>query len=81
MLRFHDDESVSRLRMLWRDEQIDVLENTAARLVQDELAQAAVGRDPPGLLPQRVAGRRGHATDDHIADFALGMARNDMNQL
>ena len=46
----------------------------AARLVQHEIAQGLVPGDPAGLVPDGVAGGRGDAADDDIADFTLGMA-------
>ena len=56
-------------------------EDAAARLVEHEVAKRLVARDETALLPDRVAGRRRDAADDHVADLAFGMAAHDMNCL
>ena len=76
---FHDDEAVVGLGMFRRQQQVDVLEHATAGFVEHEPAQPAILRDPFGLLPQAVAGRRRHAADDHVADLALGVAGNDVD--
>ena len=44
-------------------------EHAAAGLVQHEAAERLVAGDEAGLLPERVAGRRGDAADiAHLAD-------------
>ena len=35
----------------------------------------------PRLLPERVAGRRGDAADNHIADLSFGMTADNLNRL
>ena len=52
---------------------------TAARFVEYEIAQRAVVVNETRLFPQRVSGRRRDAADDDVADLALGVAANDMN--
>ncbi len=54
-------------------------EDAAARLVQHEAAQGVVAGDEAGLLPERVAGGRGDAADDDVADLALGVAGDDVD--
>ena len=56
-------------------------EHPAARLVEQELAQGAVAGDEARLLPQRLARRGRDAADDHIADFALGVAGDNVDDL
>jgi hypothetical protein len=74
ILRLHDDETHLRPRVLGWHEQIDAPEDAAARLVEDEIAQAAVLGDEARLLPQGFARRGRDAADDHIADLALSVA-------
>jgi hypothetical protein len=64
-----------------RHEQIDVPENSTTRLVENEIAQGLVARDEARLLPQGFARRGRDATDDHVADLALGVAGNDVDDL
>ena len=54
-------------------------EDAATRLVEDEIAQGSVLGDEARLLPQGFARRGRDAADDHIADLALGMASDDVN--
>jgi hypothetical protein len=56
-----------------------VPENSATRLVENEIAQGLVARDEARLLPQGFARRGRDATDDHVADLAFGMARDDVD--
>ena len=55
------------------------LQDAAARLVQDEVAQGLVRSDEARLRPERLAGRRCDAADDDIAHLALGMAGDDLD--
>ena len=55
--------------------------DSASGFVQDEPAQFAVIGDEVSLLPQRLARWNRNATDDHISDFAFGVATNDMDNL
>ena len=55
--------------------------DSASGFVQDEPAQFAVIGDEVSLLPQRLARWSRNATDDHISDFAFGVATNDMDNL
>ena len=80
VLGLHDDEAHGGARVLWRHQQIDVAEDSAPRLVQHEAAQRLVAGDEAGLLPERVAGRRGDAADDDIAHLAFRMAADDLHQ-
>jgi hypothetical protein len=57
-----------------------VAEHPAARLIQHEIPQRPVAGDEVALLPQSRARRRLHASDDHIADFAFGMAGYGMDR-
>jgi hypothetical protein len=61
-----------------RDKQIEMPEDAAARLVEDEIAQAAVLGDEARLLPQVFAWRGRDAANDHIADLALSVASDDV---
>ena len=54
-------------------------EHSAARFVQDEVAQRLVAPERLAHFPQGFAGRRGDAADDHVADFAFGMGRDDVD--
>ena len=56
-------------------------EHAAARFVQHEIAQRPVARDPARLLPQRLAGRRCDAADDHVAHLAGGVAAHDVDNV
>ena len=56
-------------------------EDAAARFVEDEIAQGAVIGDEARLLPQGFAGRGRDAADDHVADLALGVAGDDVDDL
>ena len=58
ILRLHDDEAHLRVRVLRRDQQVDMPEYPAARLVQEEIPQRAVFGDPAPLVPQGFARRR-----------------------
>ena len=53
--------------------------DAAARLVEDEPPQPLVTCDEARLLPKRIARRLGDASDDDVADLALGMAADDVN--
>ena len=75
----HDDPAHPRPRVLRRNQQVDVPEDAAARLVQHEIAQRLVLRDEARLLPDRIARRREHAADDDVADLAFGVAAHHMN--
>ena len=55
--------------------------DSASGFVQDEPAQFAVIGNEVSLLPQRLARWCGNATDDHISNFAFGVATNDMDNL
>ena len=81
VLRLHDDEAHLRPRVLRRHQQVDVAEDAAARLVEDEVAQRLVAGDEARLLPERVARRRRDAADDDVADLAFGMAADHMDGL
>ena len=54
-------------------------ENTATRLIENEIAQGLIARDEARLLPQGFTWRGRDATDDHVADLAFGMARDDVD--
>ena len=56
-------------------------EHAAARLVEHEIAQGLVAGDEARLLPERRAGRRRDAADDDVADLALGVAGDDVDDL
>jgi hypothetical protein len=58
-----------------------VTEDAATRLIENEVSQRFVFRDPAGLFPDGCPRRRCNATDDNIADFPFGMAADDMNKL
>ncbi len=77
--RLHDDEAHLRLRVLWRHQQIDVAKHPPAWFVEHKVAQHVVIGNPARLFPQRIAGRRCDAADDHVADFAFRMATDDMD--
>jgi hypothetical protein len=62
-----------------RDKQIDMPEDAAAPLVEDEIAQGAVLGDEARLLPQGFAWRGRDAANDHIADLALSVAGDDVD--
>ncbi len=62
-----------------RDQQVDVAEHAAAGFVEDEVTQGFVPGDPARLFPHGGAGRRGDTADDHVADFAFGVAADYMN--
>ena len=79
VLRLHDDEPHLRLRVLRRHQEVHVAEDSAARLVQHEVAQLPVVRDEPRLLPQRLARRRCDPADDDIADLAFGVGADDVD--
>ena len=74
-------QPVDRPRVLGRHEQAHVAEDAAARLVEHEVAQRLVGRDEVALLPDRVARRRQDAAHDDVADFPLGVRRDDVDEL
>ena len=80
VLGLHDDEAHLRPRVLGRHEQIDVAKDAAARLVEHEIAQRAVLGDEARLLPQGFARRRRDPADDHVADLALGVAGDDVDE-
>jgi len=67
--------------MFGRDQQIDMTKHAAPRFVEHEIAQGPVPGNECALFPQGVAGRRRDASDNHIADFALGMTGNHVNCL
>ncbi len=75
----HDDEAHAGPRVLGWDEQVDMTEHAAARLVEHEGAQGAVACDKARLLPERFAERRRNAADNDVADFAFGMAGDDVD--
>ena len=56
-------------------------EDAAARLVQDEIAQSSIGFDGGALFPERPPGGRRDATDNDIANLALGVAADDVDGL
>jgi hypothetical protein len=56
-----------------------VAEHAAPRFVEDEVSQRLVSGDEAALLPDGVARRRRHAADNHVADFAFGMAAYDVD--
>ena len=55
----HDDEAGGRVGVTRRHQQVHVPEHPAPRFVEHELTQPLIGVDPPGLLPEGIAGRRG----------------------
>ena len=79
ILGLHDDETHLRPRVLGWHEQIDVPKDPAARLIEEEIAQRPILGDETRLLPQGCARRRWNSADDHVADFALGVASDDMD--
>ena len=81
IFRLHDDEAGIGIGMGRRHQQVDVPEHPAARLVQHEAAQPAVGLDKVAHLGDRAAGRRFHPVDDHIANLALGVAGQGVDGL
>src|SRR5205807_8125215 len=80
ILRLHDDEAHLGLGVFRRNEEVHMAEDTAARLVEDEVAKCAVMGDEARLLPQGVAWRRRHAADDDIAHLALGVTADDLDR-
>jgi hypothetical protein len=50
----------------------------AAWFVQHKVPQGIILGDPFALFPQRLAWRRGNPTNNYIANFAFGVARNGM---
>ena len=56
-------------------------EDTAARFVEDEVAQRLVGGDEVALLPDRVARGRRNAVDNDVTDLAFGMGGDDLDEL
>ena len=81
VLRLHDDEGGVGLGVLRGDEQVDVPEHPAPRLVQHEVSQPPVRGDPAGLRPERVAGGRQDAAHDDVADLALGVGGDHVDGL
>ena len=81
VFRLHDDPADVRGWILRRNQQIDMAENPAPGLVQHEVAQAAVPFDPARLRPDGISGRRLDSANDHIANLALGMATDDLDDL
>ena len=55
--------------------------HTTTRFVQHEIAQFLILRNKAALLPQCFTGRRGVATNDHIANLALGVEGYNMKRL
>ena len=53
--------------------------NASARLIEDQIAQGAVLGDEARLLPQGFAWRRRNSADYHVADLALGVAGDDVD--
>ena len=53
--------------------------HAAARFVEHEVAQGFVLGDPARLFPHGGAGRWGDTADDHVADFAFGVAADDVD--
>jgi hypothetical protein len=60
---------------------IDVAKHATARFIQHEIAQRLVFGDKAGLFPYGLARRRQDAADNHIANFSLRMAADDMDDL
>ncbi len=79
--RLHDDPANPGAGILGRDQQIHMPEHPPARFVQNEAPRMLVVLDEATLLPNRVAGRRRHAPDNHIPDFTFRVAINHMNDL
>ena len=79
--RLHDDEAHGGPRVQGRDQQVDVAEDPAARLVEQEVPQGPVLGDPARLGPEGLARRRRDAADHDVADLALGMAADHVNRL
>ena len=55
-------------------------EDAATGFVEDQVPKRLVGVDPPRLGPDRVAGGRFDASDDHVADLAFRMATDDLDR-
>ena len=81
VLGLHDDEGSLGAGILRRHQKVHMAEDAAAGLVQHEVAQGLVPGDPAALRPDRVAGGRGDAADDDIADLAFRMGRDDVEGL
>jgi hypothetical protein len=79
MLGLHDNETESGLFVFWRDQQIDMFENTPSWLVQNESTQSLIIINPARLLPNAVTGRRGHPTDNDVANFTFRMTGHNVN--
>ena len=77
--RLHDDPGHLRPWILGRHQQVDVAEHPAARLVEYEVAQGFIPGNPARLLPHRGTRWRCHAADNHVADFALGVTTDHMD--
>ena len=54
-------------------------EDSSTWLVEDKIPQSLVGRDRGLLLPESLPGRRRNATDNNIADLALGVAADNVD--
>src|SRR6185312_13114128 len=78
---FHDDPAHRGLRVLGRHQQIHMPEDATPRLVQHEIPECTVLVDPLSLFPQRLAGRRTDAPDDHVTHLACGVAPHHVNYL
>ena len=72
-------QPILRLRVLRRHEQIYMPKYAATRFVEYEIAQGLIRCNPTSLLPDRVPGRRSHATDNDISHLSFGMAADDMH--
>ena len=79
--RFHDDPRDLRSRIFRRHEKVHVPKDPASRLVENKTTQAVILLDEAPLLPDRLAGRRSHPTDDDVSHFTFSVAGDDMNHL
>ncbi len=81
MSRLHDDPSHLRLRVLRRNKEIHVAEDSASRFIEHEVPEALILRNPPCLLPDSLSRGRSHTAHDHIANFSLGMTTHHMDNV
>jgi len=78
MLWLHDDEPERGLIVFRRGQQVEVLEDTAPRFIQNEPAQPLILFNPAGFLPDGITRRWSHAADNDVSNLAFGMTRHDL---
>tara|TARA_B100000927_G_C16429504_1_gene454930 strand:- start:125 stop:604 length:480 start_codon:yes stop_codon:yes gene_type:complete len=75
----HDEKPHVGVRVLRRDEKIDMAEYPSPRLIENEVAQDLILGQEVALFPEALTGRGSNPAHDNITHFSLRVAVDNLD--